>query len=144
MSQLDFNYIQIINPKYFCLMKNFAMLAKNCVGFTPLATIGYIQKCTNQLHTEKVFAGMLKYALTKINESTDKKNRCYLYIQPKKEWNDETLLAFENAETLYKDEYGKEAKIRLYKFRGEEKFNYYFIKADQLGEKFELLFVEEL
>lgn len=120
------------------------MIAKNCEGFTPLATVGYIQKCKHQLHTEKTFAGMLKYALTKINESVAKEHRCYLYNHPKKEWSDEAQAAFEQAETIYKDDYGKEAEIRVYKFRGEEKFNYFFIKGEQLNEKFELLFLEEL
>lgn len=125
-------------------MKNFALLAKNCEGFTPLATVSYIQKCFHPHHTEKIFAGMLKYALTKINESVDKEHKCYLYILPKKNWNTNVQSAFEKAETIYKDEYDKAAEIRVYKFRGEEKFNYYFIKGKQLNEKFELLFLEEL
>lgn len=125
-------------------MKNFALLSKNCVGFTPLATIGYIQKCKHQLHTEKVFAGMLKYALTKINEDVAKEHRCYMYNHPQKSWPDEIQKAFEKAEILYKEYYSKDAEICVFKFRGEEKLNYYFIKGEQLNEKFELLFLEEL
>ncbi len=125
-------------------MKNFALLSKKCVGFTPLATIGYIQNCKHQLHTEKVFAGILKYALTKINEAVAKEHRCYLYNQPKKDWCAEAQAAFAKAETIYEEKYGMEAEIHVYKFRGEEKFNYYFIKGEQLGEKIEILFLEEL
>ena len=125
-------------------MKNFNLLAKNCEGFTPLATIAYVQKCKHQLHTERVFAGMLKYAISQINDAVAKEHRCYLYNQPKKDWSDEAQAAFANAETIYKDEYGKEAEIRVYKFRGEEKLNYYFIKGEQLNEKLEILFIEEL
>lgn len=125
-------------------MKNFHLLAKKCEGFTPLAMIVYVQKCNHPLHVEKVFAGMLKYALTKINEQIAKTSRSYLYNLPHKDWKEDILAAFEHAETIYKDDYGKDAQIRVYKFRGEEKFNYYFIKGEQLGEKFELLFLEEL
>ena len=125
-------------------MKNFALLSKKCVGFTHLATIGYIQKCKHQLHTEKVFAGILKYALTKINEAVAKEHRCYLYNQPQNQWPEGALAALANAETIYEEKYGTEAEIHVYKFRGEEKFNYYFIKGEQLGEKIEILFLEEL
>ncbi len=125
-------------------MKNFALLSKKCVGFTPLATIGYIQKCKHQLHTEKVFAGMLKYAITKINEAVAKERRCYLYNQPQNQWPEGALAALANAETIYEEKYGTEAEIHVYKFRGEEKLNYYFIKGESLGEKIEILFLEEL
>lgn len=125
-------------------MKNFALLSEKCVGFTPSSTVNYIQKCKHQSHTEKVFAGLLKYVLTKINERTDKKHRCYLYSQPKKNWSSATLEAFEKAELIYHEDYDKQANISLYKFRGEEKFNYFFIQGEQLGEKFEILFLEEL
>ncbi len=125
-------------------MKNFALLSKNCEGFTPLATIGYIQKCKHHLHTEKVFAGMLKYALTKINETVAKEHRCYLYNHPQKSWTDEIKKAFEKAEILHTETYSQDAHIQVFKFRGEEKLNYYFIKGEQSGEKFELLFLEEL
>ncbi len=124
-------------------MKNFALLAKKCEGFTPKATIDYVKECLHPTHSEKVFAGMLKYALGKINENTGK-NKCYLFRLPKKDWKEEVQAAFENADVIYKDDYGKDGKIRVYKFRGEEKFNYYFIKGEQLGEKFEILFLEEL
>ena len=125
-------------------MKNFNLLSKKCEGFTPSSVIDYVQKSKHSAHTEKVFAGMLKFALTQINETIGKGHKCYLYTHPHKDWSEETLAAFDKAETLYKEEYNKDAKIHLYKFRGEEKFNYYFIKGEQLGEKFELLFIEEL
>lgn len=125
-------------------MKNFAMIAKKCEGFTPLATISYVQKCKHSLHTEKVFAGMLKYAITKINEDVAKEHRCYLYKQPQNQWPESAQAAFAKAETIYEEKYGTEAAIRVYKFRGEEKFNYFFIQGEQLGEKFEILFLEEL
>lgn len=125
-------------------MKNFALLSKNCVGFTPSSTVNYIQKCKHPSHTEKVFAGMLKYAITKINEAVAKERWCYLYNQPQNQWPEGALAALANAETIHEEKYGTEAQIRVYKFRGEEKLNYYFIKGEQLGEKFEILFLEEL
>lgn len=125
-------------------MKNFTLLAKNCVGFTPSSTVNYIQKCKHPSHTEKVFAGLLKYVLMKINERTDKKHRCYLYVQPKKNWSQATLEAFDKAELIYYEDYDKQTNISLYKFQGEPKFNYFFIQGEQLGEKIEILFLEEL
>lgn len=125
-------------------MKNFTLLVTKCEGFSPLDVISYVQKCEHNLHVEKVFANMLKYALTKISETVSKEHRCYLYDHPRKEWSSATQAAFDNAETIYKDDYGKDTKICVYKFQGEEKFNYFFIKGEQLGEKFELLFLEEL
>ncbi len=123
-------------------MKNFALLKKNCEGFSPVAVIAYIQKCQHPLHSEKMFAGMLKYAMAKIAEKSNPNSRIYLYHLDKKSWSQEMLNAFDTAEQVYKDDFGKEAKIRMYRFSFENKI-YYFIKGEQLGEKFELLFIEE-
>ncbi len=123
-------------------MKNFALLNKNCEGFSPAAVISYIQKCNHPQHTEKMFAGMLKYAIAKVAETAHSGSRVYLYHQEKKNWPQEMLDAFDFAEQLYKDDLGREAKIKLHQFRADDRI-YYFIKAEQLGEKFELLFIEE-
>lgn len=125
-------------------MKNFNSLNLKCEGRSPQATAEYITKrCEHPVRHEKVFADMLVAALKKIAATANEKNRCYLYNQKRKDWSAETQKAFEKADKIYEEPYGESA-LRVYKFRGEERVNYYLVEGNQLSEAFEILFIEEL